>query len=65
MAQAIFLLERGKTDMTERPTNASSYTAGMGNIKICITSQSKYAQAYPTQYGTHVFHCMTESTNAW
>jgi len=31
IAQAIFLLERGQTDMTERPTHAGGCTASMGN----------------------------------
>ena len=33
IAQAIFLLEHGQTDATERPTHASGY-AGVGNESI-------------------------------
>jgi len=34
-AQAIFLLQHGQTDATERPTHASGY-AGVGNKVIYI-----------------------------
>jgi len=31
IARAVYLLERERTDATERPTHAGDYTAGVGN----------------------------------
>jgi len=56
IAQAVFLLERGQTDATERPTHAGGCIVGVGNMHIHNNEILNRQSTHILLYEKYIFH---------